>query len=204
MGIQNLGTPQVANRAIVQLAIEAGIVDLIKSLVAVATDKRSLLLQIVDTLGDAVEGKSVHPALNTQFFAEVLEKASADDLIVAFNMDVLDKVLEYIDSDSDSAVVSVKSLPRTIPVDGPAETSVVRDRDTVEITFSEPPVDWAYEIYVDLKYVGKGAQATATVVDGLVTHSLVMPFDGETHTVRVLFVDPSGSMTRFGPVATFT
>ena len=71
--IVNIGTPQVANRAFLPLAIEAGIEVVIQSIVTLAMDKKTLLIELVDALS-----------------------ISNPELAAALNMDTLDAILKYM------------------------------------------------------------------------------------------------------------
>ena len=71
--LTNVGVPTVANKAFVALAVEAGIVDVIASIVTLAMDKRTLLEQLVDALDE-----------------------TNPPLAAALNLDTLDAILAYM------------------------------------------------------------------------------------------------------------
>ena len=57
----NVGTAQIANRGFVALAVEAGIVTVIESLVLLAVDKRTLLGLLVDALTEDNKPVGIYP-----------------------------------------------------------------------------------------------------------------------------------------------
>jgi len=52
VGISDIGMPTIVNRAFTPLAIEAGIVPVIRSLIGFGKSKRSLLIDLFDALRD--------------------------------------------------------------------------------------------------------------------------------------------------------
>lgn len=175
--IDNIGVPQVANRAFVPLAIEAGIEGVIQGLVGLAVDKRTLLIQLVETLG-----------------------ASNPALAAGLNLATLDAILAYISRKSAAPVVEVEKLPRLLDESGPASVSAGRDGGVpsqVNVTFSAPPAGYVGEIYLDGVFVKSSAAAP---VGGFVNDFIAGVAAG-AHTVRVLFRSAEGSQTRFGPIA---
>lgn len=181
VNIRNLGTPSIANKAFVPLAIEAGIETVIASLVPLAMDKKTLLIRLVEAL-----------------------EASNPELAAALNMDTLDAILRYMARKAKSPVVAAADLPETVAEPGPESVTAARDgadQMQVNITFSEPPSGYMYAIYLDGIFQKVGALAGS---GGFVNEALQdVPDDGETHTIRVLYVTPEKAITLFGPVATF-
>lgn len=179
--ITNIGTPTVANKAFVPLAVEAGIEQVIASLVPLAIDKRSLLIALVEALADT------NPAL-----------------AAALNMDTLDAVLKYMALKPKSPITLTSELPEMLDEDGPASVTAARDGGAatqINITFSEPPAGYKYAIYLDSIFQKVG---NAAAVDGWVNDALQdVVDDGQQHTIRVLFVSPEQAITRFGPLAAF-
>lgn len=207
MGLNNIGTPQIGNRAIIQLAIEAGIAALIQSLVLFGMDRKTLLEKVAGVLQETMEamlgkpGKQAHPALNQAVIAEVLTLMQPGDIWGAINTDVLDKLLDYLSIDPTAQVAPVRSLPQTVPVAGPDSLTTQRDAQTptqVTVTFPAPPEGFdAYEVYVSYRMVKRGDNAP---VDGVVTDVIALP-EG-SYSIRVLYVDRAGHrMSRFGTPA---
>lgn len=175
--IENLDVPQVANRAVIPLAVEAGIADVIRSLVGLAVDKRTLLIGLKRQL--ARTNPPLARALNTQ---------------------TLDAVLDYLRRTGRSAFVDAAYLPPLLDADGPAVVSAGRDASDpaqINIGFSAPPADHTAELYLDGVYI---QDSTQPPTDGTVYDILTGVAPGD-HTVRVLFRTPTGGLTRFGPVA---
>ena len=177
----NVGVPQVANRAFVALAVEAGIIPVIQSLVPLAADKLSLLHAIKATLADN------NPSLS-----------------VALNMQTLDAILAYMNR-IDGAVISADALPMLLNAAGPASVAAARDGGNatqVNVTFSAPPEGYTSEIYLDGVFQ---KQSALTGEGGFVNEAiLAVSQDGIPHTIRVLYRDSAGNITRFGILATFS
>lgn len=174
--IRNVGTPQVANRAFVALAIEAGIETVIRSLVTLADDKINLLINLKRTLA-----------------------GSNEPLAEALNMQTLDAILDYMALDGDAAVVPADRLPTLVDQAGPASVSAARDGGAatqVNVTYTQPPQDWTAEIYLDGVFV---KHSTAEASGGFVNDA-IQGVDIGTHTVRVLYRSPDGEISRFGAV----
>lgn len=186
MTATNIGTPTVSARGFVPLAVEAGIVPVITSLLSgLSIDVRTLLLGIKSELADT------NPELSQ-----------------ALNIDNLAAILTYAEKVGGLYVTSALpevNAPEMIDEDGPISVSAARDGGTptqVNISFSEYPVGYKYEIYLDGVY-----QKTGEVdpVEGWVNELLSgVTEDGQNHTIRVLFLDEVGGQTRFGPIANFT
>lgn len=178
--IRNIGVAQVANRAFVALAVEAGIEATIQSLITLADDKRSLLINLKEAL-------------------DVDNPALAN----ALNMGTLDAVLDYMALDADAAVLPVDQLPLLIDEDGPASVSAARDGGVstqVNITYTEPPAGYTAEIYLDGVFA---KHSTASASAGFVNDNIQGVAAGE-RVIRVLYRDGEGNLTRFGPVATIS
>jgi hypothetical protein len=181
--ITNLGVPQVANQAFVPLAIEAGIEDVIRSLVPLATDKQTLLVELVAALAGSNPG-----------------------LAAALNLDTLDAVLKYVTARPGSPILLASALPEMLDADGPASVAAARDASVptqVNVSFSAPSDGYGYGLYLDGVFRQAGSQAGT---GGWVSEALAsVPLDAHAHTVRVLYVQAgTGALTRFGPVARFT
>ncbi|WP_119069198.1 hypothetical protein [Aggregatilinea lenta] len=181
--ITNLGVPQVANQAFVPLAIEAGIEDVIRSLVPLATDKQTLLVNLVAALSGSNPG-----------------------LAAAMNMDTLDAVLKYVTAQPGSPILLASALPDMLDEDGPASVTAARDASEpgqVNVSFNAPPDGYSYRLYLDGVFRRAGSQAGT---GGWVSEALAgVAVDAHEHTVRVLYVRAgTGALTRFGPVARFT
>jgi hypothetical protein len=173
-----VGDMQVANRAFVALAVEAGIESVIKSLVPLAKDMNDLIMLIRSTL------VQTNPAL-----------------AMAINVQTLHAIVDYMERKGDSPVIRAERLPLLLDEDGPASTSAARDAGAasqVNITFSAPPAEYKAEIYLDGVFM-KISEAAAT--DGWVNDYLSDVPEG-SHTIRVLYRDPKGNITRFGQVVT--
>ncbi len=180
VNVTNIGIPQVANRAFLPLAIEAGIESVIQSIVTLAMDKKTLLIRLVEALED-----------------------SNPELAAALNIDTLDAILAYMMSQAKTPVVFAGNLPMMLNEDGPASVTAARDGGDptqVNVTFSDRPAGYKYAIYLDgiFQHVGNLA-----ATDGFVNEAIMgITPDGNPHTIRVLFVSPELATTRFGPIAT--
>lgn len=174
--IDNLGVPQVANRAFVALAIEAGIEVTIKSLVGLARDKVSLLLGLKEALEEN------NPALAG-----------------ALNLQTLDAIMEYLSALPDAAVVDADKLPKLLNENGPSEVYGGRDdKDSSQINFSytAPPEGYTAEVYLDGVFVKHSTLAPSA---GYVYDILQKVDEGE-HLLRVLYRAPKGNITNFSKV----
>jgi hypothetical protein len=178
--IRNIGVPQVANRAFVALAIEAGIEVVIRSLVGLADDKVTLLISLKTAL--YTNNPALADALNTQ---------------------TLDAILNYMALDTNSAVLPVDQLPALLNRAGPAETYGGRDSNTptqVNFSYTAPPENWTAEAYLDGVFV---KHSTLAPTNGYVYDILTDVAPGE-HTVRVLYRSPKNEITRFGTIVTIS
>ena len=178
MTVTNIGTPQVANRGFVPLAVEAGIIPVIESLVGLAVDKKTLLIDVVKAIKQ--DNKQLSESLNYQ---------------------TLDAILLHMES-LDAGVVEASDLPVLLDEDGPASVTAGWDGDDpgseqINVTYSEPPVDYTAEIYLDGVYA-KHSTVAASV--GFCNDS-VTDVTVAISTVRVLFRSADGSQSRFGPIA---
>lgn len=141
----NLGTPQVANRAFVALAVEAGIENTIRSLVGLAIDKISLLAALKEAL------QAGNPAL-----------------AAALNLQTLEAVLAYISAKSDPAILNANELPQLLDQAGPSSVTAARDGGVstqINMSYTEPPSGYTAEIYLDGVFV---KHSTAAAVSGFV------------------------------------
>lgn len=175
----NVGVPQVANRAIVPLALDAGIEMTLASLVPLAMDHISLL--------------------------EALKSALQPDnpaLAAALNLPTLAAILEALNGPL-AAVVPADKLPEFLDQPGPPSVTARRDSgipSQVNVTYTKPPVQFTAEIYLDGRLV-KHSDANATA--GFVNDSIADVPAG-SHTIRVLYRSSIGQITRFGPLAHIT
>ena len=173
----NVGVPQVMNRAFVALAVESGIESVLKSLLGLAMDQRQLLERVIDAL------EETNPTL-----------------AAAMNMDSLMAVIEYMQSQETAAVATKDHLPTLLNESGPASVSAARDggvNTQVNITFSAPPEGYKAELYLDgifQKVVQENPSA------GFV-NTLIANVSPGSHTIRVLFRNGDGDITKFGPIA---
>lgn len=175
--LTNVGVPTVANKAFVPLAVEAGIVDVIASIVTLAMDKRTLLERLVDAL------EETNPPL-----------------AAALNLDTLDAILAYMAKIQKSPVALTSDLPEMLNANGPASVTAARDAGVpgqVNVTFSAQPEGWLYAIYLDGVMAKVGSLAGTS---GFVNEAIQDVPEG-AHTIRVLFVTPELAITRFGPIA---
>ncbi len=175
----NVGKPQIANRGFVALAVEAGIVATIESLVTLAVDKQTLLSQIVDVLTEP-------------------NKPLAD----ALNIQTLDAIMAYMAELDTSSVVEASDLPTLLNEDGPVSVTAGWDggspvSEQINVTYSEPPVDYTAEIYLD----GVFAKHSVVAAVGGYCNDAITGVEVAISTVRVLYRDENGSITRFGMIA---
>lgn len=177
INLVNVGVPQVANRAFVALAVEAGIEATIRSIVGLALDKISLLAAVKTAL-----------QLGNPVLADAL------------NVQTLDAILDYMQL-TDGAIVQADQLPPLLNESGPVSVSAARDGGVagqVNVTYSEPPVGYVGEIYLD----GVLAKISTAQAAGGFVNDVTSGVAAGGHTIRVLFRNPSGAMTRFGPLVT--
>lgn len=177
MSVVNIGTPQVANRAFVALAVEAGIVQVIKTVIGLATDKISLLIALEEALSQSNPG-----------------------LAAGLNIQTLDAILAYTNDLPNNPFVTADHLPKLLNENGPASTSAARDggvNTQVNVTFSEPPNGYTYEIYLNSVLAKAGSLSGQS---GFVNEAVSGVAAGAV-TVRVLYVNPAdGDITRFGQI----
>lgn len=178
VNIAYIGEPQVANPAIVALAVDAGIVTLIESLVPLATDRISLLIALKEALGGGANPPN-------------------PELAAALNTQVLDAILSYMASLPGARVVPVDRVRTLLDHDGPASVTALRDGGVptqVNVTFNEIPSGYtAYELYVNERRWKTGNLAG---VEGWVNEALQGVAAGP-QTIRVCYVDANGAMSRF-------
>ena len=175
---------QLVNRAIIPLAIEAGIVAVLRSVASHGMTRVEL-------------GNAAHDALRVS--NPPLAKAMLDPRIV-------DTILDYIQQKYTSPLIDAGDIPEMLDVDGPAGTWVSRSGRTVSITWTTPPDGFVSEIYFDGVFIKRSAVTdegdgnaddTFQVPDGIVP--------GGEHTIRVLYVrEIDGATSRFGPIVTVT
>lgn len=175
MAITDLGSPSVVNTAFVPLAVEAGIITTIKSLVPLATS----LPQLVVGLHDALIGSNA-------------------PLAEAMNYQTVRAILDYMALTGDSVVLG-DALPVTLNQAGPASVSAGRDSGTptqVNIGFSTPPEGFKGAIYLDGVFNKISNETGSPTVFDIISNVSA----GE-HTIRVLYRRESdGAITRFGPI----
>lgn len=177
VNVEGLGRAQIANRAFVQLAVEAGIIPVMRSIVGLAMTKNRVVIELAAAL-----------------------ETDNPELAMAINTQTLDALLEYMSAMDTPAVVDALNLPTALDEDGPAVVTAGRDSGDatqLNIGFSEPLQDYMPEIYLDGVYIKDSVQAST---DGTV-FDIISGVEAGAHTVRVLFRDPDGGLTRFGPVA---
>lgn len=175
----NIGVPQVANRAFVALALEAGIETTLRSLIPLAMDKISLLAALKEALEP--NNPQLAHALNTQ---------------------TLDAIIAALDG-PDAAIVEADQLPELLNQAGPASVTAARDpgdATQVNITYTAPPNGFTAELYLDMVFV---KHSTLAPSGGFVFDALFGVAPG-AHTIRVLYRSANGQITRFGPLATIS
>jgi len=179
-----IGRPTYANRGFLPLAVQAGILATIQSLNTLAMDDLSLALAL----------------------RAALQPVNAP-LAEAITYETLRRLVEYAGLVQDTpAVLPVDQLPPMLNREGPASVAAGRDvgiPTQINVTFSEPPLGFHAEIYLD----GVFRQlCTNAGIEGWVSDVIAgVAQDALPHTVRVLFVRSSdGAMTRFGPIADFS
>lgn len=177
--LTNIGTAQIANRGFVALAVEAGIVTVIESLVLLAVDKKTLLWQLSDAL--SISNPELAAALNTQ---------------------TLDAIMAYMDELDTTGVVEALNLPVLMDEDGPVSVSAGWDggspaSEQINVTYWKPPTDYTAEIYLD----GVFAKHSTVAPSGDYCNDAITGVQVAISTVRVLYRDTDGNLTRFGPIA---
>jgi len=118
MAINYLGSPSVVNVGFVPLAVEAGVITTIKSLVPLAKALPELVIKLHDALFE-----------------------SNQPLAEAMNLDTVTALLNYMAESGDSVVLG-SELPQTLNMAGPASVSAGRDGGTptqINLGFSSPP-----------------------------------------------------------------
>lgn len=168
----------VTSDAIVQLAIEAGIVTTIQSLPA---GLGVPLIELVLTLKQVLA--TDNPPL-------------AD----ALNVDIVSKILEYMRLGNFGALLS-SSLPEPLAEAGPALVNAYREPSLpsqINVSFNTPPAGFAARIYMDMAFV---KESTIQTQDEYVFDSFQnapLPSAGVQHRVNVLYRRISdGAYTRF-------
>ena len=121
----------MANRGFVALAVEAGIIMTIETLVGLAMDKKTLLEQLVDALA-----------------------GDNPPLAAALNYQTLDAILDYMAVLGDTGIVNAADLPALLDEDGPVSVTAGWDggnssSEQSNVTYSEPPTDYTAEIYLN-------------------------------------------------------
>lgn len=173
--ITNLGARMVANVAFVPLAVQAGIIPTIKSLVGLAKDEISLVILLKQSLWD-----------------------DNQPLAQAINTGTLGAILKYMALVGESVVFDV-DLPDMLDMDGPASVSAGRDNGEptqVNVGFSTPPEGFECQIFLDGVYVKTSTQTgSPTVWD-----TIQGVADG-AHNVRFIYRRVSdGAMSRFSSI----
>ena len=177
--LTNIGMAQIANRGFVALAVEAGIVGVIESLVLLAVDKKTLLGQLSDTLS-----------------------SSNPELADALNTQTLDAIMAYMDTLDTSGVVEAQNLPVLMDEDGPVSVTAnwnggSPSSEQIDVTYWKPPVDYTAEIYLD----GVFAKHSTVEPAGDYCFDAISGIQVAITNVRVLYRDGEGNLTRFGPIA---
>lgn len=174
---QVLETNTYANRALVPLAVEAGILPVINSLTPLAMTEGALLYALKQAL--ASTNPPLAAALTTQTLAEIMEYAATVN----------------------NAVAPATELPDVLNLDGPASVSAARDgglNTQVNVTFSGQPVGFEYEIYLDGVFQKRAGLAPSAGF----TNEAIQNVAAGAHTIRVLYVRVSdGAISRFGQLA---
>lgn len=182
----NIGTATIASRGFLPLAVEAGITDTIKSLICgLAINAKTLLLDLKAALA-----------------------SSNEPLAAALNTDNLAGIIDYMERAGDGIMPASSlpacNLPTLLDENGPASVSAARDGGTatqINITFSEPPTGYEYEIYLDGVYQKTNDNAGS---GGWVNDLLSgIAEDESSHTIRILYLSADAEQTRFGQIATF-
>jgi hypothetical protein len=173
--ITNLGARMVANVAFVPLAVQAGIVATIKSLVGLAKDEISLVILLKQSLWD-----------DNQPLAE------------AINTGTLGAILKYMALIGESVVFDV-DLPDMLDMDGPASVSAGRDgglATQVNVGFSTPPEGFECQIFLDGVYVKTSTQTGSPTVWDAIQGVLA-----GGHNLRFIYRRvEDGAMSRFSAI----
>lgn len=168
------------NRAVLLLALEAGIAQTIVSVIGLGADSSTLLARVKGALRDD------NPAL-----------------VESLTPNVFDALIRHLqESGQLDAIVPDNQLPGLLDEDGPEGVFVswqVETPETIFITWSAPPAGYLSEIYVDGVFMKRSTQEGSGTVDD----SVVVPgLSAGEHTVRVCYFDPvAGAVTRFGVLA---
>lgn len=176
MAVNDLGSPMAVNVAFVPLAVEAGIITTIKSLVGLAVSLPQLVIRLHDALIE-----------DNQPLAE------------AMNFDTVQALLDYMNASGESVVLG-RDLPVTRNQDGPAEVSAGRDGNDatqINIGFSTPPEGYQALVFLDGVYQKTSVQEGSPLV-----WDILQGVPAGYHTVRVLYRRvEDGALTRFGPMS---
>lgn len=175
--ITNLGARMVANVAFVPLAVQAGIIPTIKSLVGLAKDEISLVILLKQSLWD-----------------------DNQPLSLAINTGTLGAILKYMALIGES-VVFAEDLPDMLDMDGPASVSAGRDGGTptqVNIGFSTPPEGFVCDIYLDGVFAKTSSQTGNPTVFDILTG---VELGAGAHDIRFIYRRVSdGALSRFSAV----
>jgi len=168
--LTNVGTPQVAVPTYVAEAISAGIDVTIRSLVHLATDRRTLLEELVTAL----------------------EPYNAP-LAASLNTDTLDAILRYMEA-SGGGLVLGNNIPDLLDADGPEAIWPVYypDTDTLVVGWQDANAGDYARCYVtfDQVVVYDGPNPAGNIeIPGFVPSAGV-------HSVGVCWVDDNGDTTR--------
>lgn len=173
--IENLGERMVVNVAFVPLAVQAGIIPTIKSLVGLAKDQIRLVILLKQSLWD-----------------------DNRPLSLAINTGTLGAILKYMALIGESVVFDV-DLPDMLDMDGPASVSAGRDgglATQVNVGFSTPPEGFECDIYLDGVFVKTSVQTGSPTV-----WDTIQGVVAGAHTVRFIYRRVlDGAMSRFSSI----
>lgn len=177
--ITNLGARMVANVAFVPLAVQAGIIPTIKSLVGLATDEISLVILLKQSLWDDNE-----------------------PLSRAINTGTLGAILKYMALIGESVVFDV-DLPDMLNMDGPASVSAYREPEEltqINIGFTAPPEGFECDVYLDGVFAKTSTEAPS---NGNVFDTLQGVALGNRNVRFIYRRVADGALSRFSAVVEF-
>jgi hypothetical protein len=178
----NIGTATVAGRGFLPLAVEAGVCEVVDSLLSgLAMDIHTLTIELKNALAE-----------------------NNLPLAAALNIDTVAAIIGYMNNVVGSAMPTSAlpevNLPTLLDEDGPASVAAGWNAEPggqLNITFNEPPAGYTAEIYVD------GVFAKHSTIEGAGgwANDALLSAPAGTTTIRVLFRDPDDEQTRFGMIA---
>jgi len=190
--VESIGSPSVVNRGIMPIAIQAGLVDVLKKEVKFGMGYEEVLYLLRDILKSAMDhmggdaSATFHPSLNQQVFGEILAGLQPGEIYRALKIDIVKKLIEIADAQVGSPIATVENLPDTAQEPGPELVSAVRaDAANVNIMFTPPSPDWYFEIYINLMRAYVGSQDPEE--DNLIHVTLPVPQTGNPYSVRILY-----------------